>query len=292
MTRDEFAQQFIEGAMKRGKTKEEIAPVLQTALADFDKQNPQSEGLLQGILKSKAIPITGSILGGGIGALAGPLTGIAGVGAGYAGADAARKSLLSLLDIQGGQPTNPAENVIDTAKPAAIASATQGAMVGAGKLLPFLNPFKTVGKLRNYAFKGAEIPGQTITEGAANIAKNAPVQFRNDVLELAKLEGEKNIGKTLDATQALKDAAAQGDVGFAARSGLQIRGSDAYYAREMEKFIKEQLRGQGKKLGNVNLGKAADQLFSVLYGAKKELGGAVRRVLPFGVLGKMISGGY
>lgn len=286
MNRDDFAKQFVEEAQSRGKSKEDIMAVLPQALDDFDSQN--SEGPLKSILKSKAIPVAGSVFGGGIGAIAGPLTGIAGAGVGYAGADVARKQLLNLLGMEG-QPQAPMENLQDTAVPAAMASATQGAAVGAGKILPaLLNPFKTVGKIRNYAFRNTQIPGNVLVQGGANIAKNAPEVYMDDLLGLAKNSASKYTGQTLDASKALSDAKKLGDVGWAAKSGMQIRGSDAYYSQEMQKLIKDELYKQSKTLGGKNIGKSADKVFSFLYNAPKAIQKATWLGLKATAIGKMI----
>ena len=245
---------------------------------------PQEQG---GFLQSKTIPVIGSILGGGIGALAGPATGIAGAGAGYAGGDIARKSLMNLLGMS--QIQTPIESVTETTKGAGTMAGLQATGVGLGKVLPYLNPFKTAGALRNIATKkatekGIEISGNEIVSAVDKIVEKAPTVWKEDVVKLAETAKKTFSGKNIDISSILEKKSASGDVGFLQRSGAQVRGVDAWFEREMIGAINKQLSEIAPAV------KSADKLFSLLYGGKREIGGAIKRTLPYIVLGKMLRG--
>lgn len=104
-----------------------------------EEQQPQGDFMTR-LLQSRTLPIAGSVVGGGVGSLAGPVTGIAGAGAGYAGGDVVRKELSNLLGVEGKQAERTPETIAETAKGAGTAAAAQGIGETAGFALKFIKP--------------------------------------------------------------------------------------------------------------------------------------------------------
>ncbi len=117
---------------------------------DFYNELLKIKGILSGkkiekvksksVLESKAIPAIGSTIGGLTGAILGPAGAIAGAGIGYAGADAARKSLLDLTGKRKLQGTENLKDVGQTLGESALAAGTaavgEGIGAVAGKAIP------------------------------------------------------------------------------------------------------------------------------------------------------------
>lgn len=140
--------QLGSGTPQEGNTAvQAIQARLQELQGDSQPQQQPEGDFMNRLLQSRALPIGGSVLGGGIGVLAGPVTGVAGAGAGYAGGDVIRKELSNLLGVKGKQAERTAKSVGETAKGAATAGLSQGVGQTAAYALKFIKPGTITGFL-------------------------------------------------------------------------------------------------------------------------------------------------
>jgi len=226
MDREEFARQFIERARQQGLPEEQIRVGLGNALQEFDSKTQQPKG---GLLQSKALPIGGSLLGGVIGGFAGPATGIAGAGAGYAGGDVIRKNLMGLLGMP--QEKTGVESVAETAKGAGTMAGLEALGIGVGKLAgKGLGMIPTKAKLGQKQLEAAtkftgELDITKMIEAGDAYVENIPIAKK--LWEATWKPSIKKMGKktALEMVQRLKEYGpltytATGDVRAKAESGL------------------------------------------------------------------------
>lgn len=146
--------QKIEQAKKLfGVNDQDIQRIISSQVAP-DSPMPQSEqsqggDLMDRLLQSRALPVGGAVLGGGVGALAGPGTSIAGAGAGYAGGDILRKEIAGLKGTKGvkagistpnSSPGKAEESVKQTVKGTGESMLAQGVGEALGYGLKLLKP--------------------------------------------------------------------------------------------------------------------------------------------------------
>lgn len=149
------------------------------------QQQPQGDFMTR-LLQSRALPIGGSMVGGGIGSLAGPATGVAGAAGGYAGGDVIRKELANLLGIKGESVERTPKSVGKTAAGAATAGLAQGVGETAAYALKFIKP----GTITGFLGKATDYLSKKGTFG--NISREAlETRFMNEVIPKALRWSEK-----------------------------------------------------------------------------------------------------
>lgn len=150
-----------------------------------------------------------------------------------------------------------------------------------------LNPELTVGSKRSEAAQA--VPALPREEGVKlgnailERAKKAPAAFRKEAIELAKTY-QKDYKNGVSIENLVKAKSGAQDVGYLQKTGAQVRGAAAWIEREVGQEINNVLRDKAPDV------KKYDKLFQILYGTKKEVGSAIKRSIPFSVLGTLLGG--
>jgi len=229
---------------------------------------PQQEqgGFMDKLLQSRALPIAGSMVGGGVGALAGPATGIAGAVGGYGAGDVVRKELSDLL---GKKEQHTPESVADTAKGAATAGVSQAVGQTAAYALKFIKPGtvttflakandmlakKGFGKISNEvlekrfmdevipkALRWTETQGEDVVEAGAKLVKNKLTPTKVfDAEELNFLR--KNLNALGDGAEGMKKSLIDGLAKIVREEQIK-RAPGTAIALPLQKGLHETLQG-------------------------------------------------
>jgi hypothetical protein len=190
-------------------TQQRLQELSQNKIGTSQPQQPQGD-FMNKLLRSRTLPIAGGIIGGGVGTLAGPVTGIAGAGGGAMAGDVVRKELAGLLGIdlgkgEGGIANQKGnlESVTKTTIKGGEAAASQAVGETLGMFLKFLKPgtaskfFDSLTKRFSKAAEGKILP-QIIKTRFLNETFPKALESSGELVEQKILDtGEEILKKSL-----------------------------------------------------------------------------------------------
>jgi len=217
--------------------------------------------------ESQTLPLIYSLLGRTIG---GPVLGT--------GGGAAVGERLKQMAAKGG-----VESIVPTGKETKQ-MATTGAVYGGTdllfKMLPYLNPFKTTGAIRDIGAANKTVVGDNLVSYINKAISNAPEPFKSELTEIAKKQAESWAGKTIAIKDLLNTKELANTIGRMA-GGREGRTTAATFMNMVADAIRNELKTTAPIVSK------ADALFSLLFGTAKQ----AKRLLPWIVGGSIARGG-
>lgn len=215
--------------------------------------------------ESQTLPLINSLIGR---AVAGPVVGT-GIGATLGEYE---KQALSKGGAQALVPTR--ENLGKSVKTGAIYGGTDLLF----KALPYLNPFKTTGVIRNIGAANKTISGDKLMSFLNKAITNTPEPFKSELGDIAKNQAKSWVGKDIAVKDLLNTKELANTIGRMA-SGREGRTTAATFMNMVGDAIRSELKTAAP------IASKADALYSILYGSAKQ----VKRYLPW-IIGGSLAG--